>query len=209
MARRRSGALLPTRSGQLNPFMPSEAVLRMRRARMVGGLALTRSGQRFTRNAFGDPIGRVRPGIGIVIGRRGSRRGGFFGSVFKGIKKVVSAVTKVPVISTIAKTALSSIPVVGSVVTALDKVKRSTVLAAVPQLAKLSAAPGPSTPLAVQSAAAPSTRRPRRKRAKRRGPRRKKRAAPRRSKGTAKQRAARARFARAAKKGRIRKGQRL
>lgn len=173
---------------------------------------------------------RARPGIGVIVGRRGSRRGGFFGSVFKGIKKIASVVTKVPVVSTLAKTALSSIPVVGQVVTAIDRVKRNTVLAKVPSMnfAKLSAAPGPSTPLAAQAASAGMTgstpaKRKRRHSRSRVAPRKAKRrrgkstartrarsgsrSRPRRS--SAKQRAARKRFAAAARKGPIKKGTRL
>lgn len=159
----------------------------------------------------------VRPGSGIMVGRRG-RRGGFFGSVFKGIKKVVSTVAKVPVLSTLAKTALGALPIVGSVRTAVNEVKRLTASGVAPsnQLVNQDATPGP-TPTAAAAMAGmkgmtPGTTRKRKKKAKKAKPRKKakrKAKAKGSKKGTAKQRAARARFARAAKKGRIKKGQKL
>lgn len=150
----------------------------------------------------------VRPGVGYVMA---GRRGGFFKSLVKGIGKVVSTVAKVPVVGTIAKAAITSLPVVGQVVTAVGAVKKLTASGVAPtmNLAQLSATPGPSTPLAAQVlAGGPRRRKPakRAKRAKKRKRPTQKRAS---SRGTAKQRAARARFARAAKRGRIKKGQRL
>lgn len=161
----------------------------------------------------------VRPGSGVIAGRMGSRRGGFFGSVFKGIKKVVSTVAKVPVISTVAKTALSSLPIVGGVVTAVTAVKKLTASGVAPsaQLVNQTATPGVVAPLAMTASRAGITgTAPKRKKAKKRKATKRKKSAsrsrrPKKAKkgGTAKQRAARARFARAAKKGRIKKGQKL
>lgn len=165
----------------------------------------------------------VRPGAGVMHGRRVmvGRRGGFFGSVFKAVKKVASVVTKVPVVSQIAKVAISSLPVVGQVVTAVNAVKKFTPQGIAPSagFAKLSATPGPSTPLAAQisslqslsSGGSPAKKRKKKAKKKAKKPRKKAKAKRKAAskKGTAKQRAARARFARAAKKGRIKKGQKL
>ena len=81
----------------------------------------------------------MRPGIGSssprhrVIVRHGGR-GGFFGSVFKAVSKVVSTVAKVPVVGTLAKTALGSLPIVGQALTAVNAVKSATAAAASPSI---------------------------------------------------------------------------
>lgn len=154
----------------------------------------------------------VRPG-GMIAPRgrfivRG-RRGGFFSGIVKGIGKVVKTVTKVPVVGAIAKAAVGSLPVLGQVVTAVNAFKGKTAVgvAASPTGGATVAtgqAPANIPPAFRHNAAA--RRRPKAKKAKK--AKRAKRA-KRSGGGTAKQRAARARFARAAKKGRIRKGQRL
>jgi hypothetical protein len=153
-----------------------------------------------TRSAFGR-----RPG-GVVASFRYSRmaRGGFFKDVFKGVKKIVKTVTKVPVIGTIAKAAVGSLPIVGQVTTAVAAFKKKT-----PVGAAASPVGGvqPSSSVAVNMAAnAPAPRR-RRKAAKK--SKRRKATTKRKGGGSAKQRAARARFAAAARKGRIKKGARL
>ena len=151
-----------------------------------------------------------RPAVSSMMYRR-TAQGGFFKSLFKTVSKVVSTATKVPVIGAIAKAAVSSLPVVGQVVTAVGAFKKKTAtgVAASP-VGGIPAASEAGTPPAPIGASAPR-RAPRRRKA-----RKAKRAAPRRAKakkskagGSAKQRAARARFAKAAKKGRIKKGQRL
>jgi hypothetical protein len=132
-------------------------------------------------------------------------RGGFFKDLVKGVGKVVKTVTRIPVIKDLVKVAIGGIPIVGQVVTAVNAFKGATAAAG-----SANVAGGVSTPMyGGMKEAPPGFRRPRRR--KRAAPRRKKKAKAKRSRkgGSAKQRAARARFARAAKKGRIKKGQRL
>ena len=148
----------------------------------------------------------VRPGVGVLVGQRG----GFFKKLFKGVKKAVSVVAKVPILGTIAKTAISSLPVVGQVVTAVGAIKKTTaagIAASVFGAAKGLAPGGGAAVNFNKQAAAREGRRAAKRAPKKRAP--KKRAAAKRSGGSAKQRAARARFARAARKGRIKKGARL
>lgn len=152
----------------------------------------------------------------VVQLRRGRPvRGGFFKSLVKGVGKVVGTVTKLPVVGTVAKAALSSLPVVGQVMTVAKAVKGLTAASASAGIAGgVSSLPAAGLGgLGLTSTALPRGMRRKKRtkaKAKRRAKRRTKRAAKRRSKGgTAKQRAARARFARAAKRGRIKKGTRL
>lgn len=154
-------------------------------------------------------MGRGRARVEFLRRRRGAR-GGFFKDIFKGAAKVVKAVTKVPVVGAIAKAAVGSLPVVGQVVTAVNAFKKKTPVgvAASPigGVQTVSGAPPISlaAPRAMNGGAAPRRRR------KRKAAKRTKRAkAKRKGGGSAKQRAARARFAAAARKGRIKKGQRL
>lgn len=154
----------------------------------------------FTRRAF---VGRRAPLPGYRMAR-----GGFFKSLFKGVKKVVTTVTKLPVIGAVAKAAVGSLPVVGQVVTTVNAFKAKTpVGAAASPIGGVTAVAG-AAPVFMT---APARRAPRRKAAKRakRAKRGKRAKAKKRAGGTAKQRAARARFARAARKGRIKKGTRL
>lgn len=159
------------------------------------------------RSRFG---GRISPVL-LMRQRRGAR-GGFFKDVFKGVKKIVNTVTKVPVIGTVAKVAVGSLPIVGQVTTAVNAFKKKTPVG-------IAASPVGGVPMAAASGAAPPNyggtkegisqgyiRRPRRKRRKAKASKRK---GKRSGGGSAKQRAARARFAAAARKGKIRKGQRL
>jgi len=140
-----------------------------------------------------------RPGVGMIAFR--GRRGGFFKKLFKGVKKIVTTVAKVPVVGTVAKAAISSIPVVKAVTTAVNVVKKATA-------SGVSAATAPITPR-VDAPAYSSTAQEHAMGAPRRKAKRKAKKAKRKGGGTAKQRAARARFARAARKGRIKKGARL
>lgn len=153
----------------------------------------------FTRRAF---VGRRAPLPGYRMAR-----GGFFKDVFKGVKKVVSTVTKLPVIGAVAKAAVATLPVVGQVVTAVNAFKAKTpVGAAASPIGGVTAVSG-AAPVFMT---APARRAPRRKAKRAKRAKRGKRAkAKKRAGGTAKQRAARARFARAARKGRIKKGTRL
>lgn len=145
--------------------------------------------------------------MSVLYGRR-MARGGFFKSLFKGAKKLVKSVTKIPVIGTVAKTALGSLPIVGQVTTAVNAFKKKTPVG-------IAASPiGGNPAIALNLSANAGNRRPKNRRPKRRPKATRKRKtnktkAIRKGGGTAKQRAARARFAKAAKKGRIRKGQRL
>lgn len=143
-----------------------------------------------------------------MIRARRHARGGFFKDVFKGVKKIVNTVTKVPVIGTVAKVAVGSLPIVGQVTTAVNAFKKKTPVG-------IAASPVGGVPMAAVAGAAPvsvappTARAPRRKRRKATT---KRKATKRKAKsggGSAKQRAARARFAAAARKGKIKKGQRL
>lgn len=144
---------------------------------------------------------------------RGSR-GGLFGSIGKFVKKAVNVVGKVPILSAVAKTVISSVPVLGSVVTAVGAVKAATAsgiaATSAPRLS-IGAMPGSGppgiAPLNVRLNA-PRKRRKAKKRMKA-TTRARRRSKPARRGVSAKQRAARARFARAARRGPIRKGQRL
>lgn len=143
------------------------------------------------------------------------RRGGFFKDVFRGVKKAVSVVGRLPVVGAVAKTVVSSVPVLGGVVTAVGAVKSAlhppTVANTGNTTATTGAPPVGQPPLygGRKERYQRGLRKPRKRRSKKRAtPRasRKKRS----SRGvSAKQRAARARFARAAKKGPIKKGARL
>jgi hypothetical protein len=176
----------------------------IRRARTATLLSLygSRRRSRLARPAVAPSFARRR--VHIVRGR-----GGFFGDVFKGVKKVVSVVSKVPVIGAVAKTVVSSVPVLGGVITAVGAIKSAVNPPTVANTGNTTAttgAPPVGQPQASTAGAAPSPRRKRATKAKAKARRRKKGAS---SRGSAKQRAARARFARAAKKGRIKKGQKL
>lgn len=147
---------------------------------------------------------------GVFLRHRRMARGGFFKSLVKGISKVVSTVAKVPVIGAVAKAAVSSLPVVGQVVTAVGAFKKKTAVGvAASPVGGIPAASEAGTPPAPIGARAPSGRTPRRRKASRKPKRAKRAKAKRSGGGSAKQRAARARFAKAAKRGRIKKGQRL
>lgn len=148
----------------------------------------------------------MRPGVTMGSLRyRRMARGGFFKKLIKGVSKVVRTVTNLPVIGAVAKTAVNSLPIVGQVTTAVAAFKSKT-----PSGAGHAAHAGTKTPTPSQfnvQTNAPH-RRKRAKKAKR--PKRARKSASRRKGGgTAKQRAARARFAAAARKGKIRKGTRL
>jgi hypothetical protein len=149
--------------------------------------------------------GRFRPGMGVVVGRRG----GFFKKLFKGVAKVAKFVA--PAVVAVAKTAASH-TVVGKVLSTVAKVKKRT---AVGVAAKAYAAAKRLPDYGGEKEARsqglgrfkgiPAAKR-------RKMPLRKRKAkgkAKRKGGGTAKQRAARARFAAAARKGRIRKGAKL
>jgi len=161
------------------------------------------------RRRFETRLQFIRPGSGVMHGRRG----GFFGSVFKGIKSVVTTVAKLPVVSTVAKVALSSLPVVKAATTAVGAVKKLTASGATGSVIQASStgAQGIFSAVPFPSLAASKPKRKRKAKAKRATKRKAKRKAKgkRKAGGTAKQRAARARFARAAKKGRIKKGSHL
>jgi hypothetical protein len=132
-------------------------------------------------------------------------RGGFFKKIFKGVKNVVKAVSRVPVLGAVAKAAVGSLPVVGQVVTAVNAFKGKTAqgVAATP-------VGGVQSPGQVLNATVNrSSGRRRRPKVAKRAKRGRAKRAKRSGGGTAKQRAARARFAAAARKGKIRKGQRL
>ncbi len=138
-------------------------------------------------------------------------RGGFFSSISKFVGKVVSTVTRVPVLGAVAKAAIGSLPIVGQVVTAVNAFKGKTAVG-------VAASPvGGTTETAGTGGGATTgggSRRPagrRRKPKKTKTARRAKAKKGKRRSGTpsAKQIAARKRFAAAVKKGKIRKGQRL
>lgn len=155
-----------------------------------------------TRRAFGR-----RPGGVTSIRYARMARGGFFKKLFKGVKKVVRVVTKVPVLRELAKTAIGSLPIVGRVVTAVNAFKAKTAVG-------VAGSPvGAGTPASNfnqrVNRRAPSRRKTKKAKKSARRSRGSKAKAKRKGGGSAKQRAARARFAKAAKKGRIRKGQRL
>lgn len=147
--------------------------------------------------SFGFGRTRRAPVLGARFQRLTPRRGGFFKDVFKGVKKVVSVASRIPVVGALAKVAVRSVPLVGAAITAVNAVQR-----AVTPRTVLSA----PTVTAVAAGAAPPARAPRRRR---KSARRTARRTSGRRRSSAKQRAARARFARAARRGRIRKGQRL
>ena len=186
--------------------------LRLGRARPVAPTGIRRP---FARRPGGIRPGsmmRVAPGGMYVL--RG-RRGGFFKSLVKTVRGVVKTITKVPVLGAVAKAAVGSLPIVGQVTTAVNAFKSKTPVG-------VAASPVGGTPptsgnahATAQSVNARANRRPRRRKSRMERSKKYKAEVRRRKKRTgkggvsAKQRAARARFARAAKKGRIRKGQRL
>lgn len=178
--------------------------LRLGRGRPVAPTGIRRP---FARRPGGIRAGsmmRVAPGGMYVL--RG-RRGGFFKSLVKTVRGVVKTITKVPVLGAVAKAAVGSLPIVGQVTTAVNAFKSKTPVgvAASPVGGVPHTAGAP--PQIAASVNARVNRGPRRRRKTKAKKARK--AARRKGGGSAKQRAARARFARAAKKGRIRKGQRL
>ena len=136
---------------------------------------------------------QLRPGIGYVV--RG-RRGGFFKKLFKGVGKVVKAVA--PVVLAVAKTAAKH-TVVGRVLTVTAAVKKRIAGGGRPSVK--SSSPGWNYGGDKEAKSQGLGRYA--KGAKR------KTTAKRKGGGTAKQRAARARFAKAARKGKIRKGAKL
>jgi len=132
-----------------------------------------------------------------------------FSKAFKAVKKVAKVVSK-PLVSTIARTVVGSVPVLGGVVSAVGAVKSAIHPTTRANTAGLSARTGapafghPGLMHHPHSARRTPHRKPTRTRASR--PTRRART----SGGvSAKQRAARARFAKAAKRGPIRKGTRL
>jgi len=146
---------------------------------------------------------RMRPGVGYVVS---GRRGGFFKKLFKGVAKVAKVIA--PAVVAVARTAAKH-TLVGTVVTAVNKVKKLTAAGH----AHANSAAGKAS-IAAQRGAGTASAAPRAKRAGRRSAKRKTRTPAKkagRSKRhvSAKQAAARARFARAAKKGRIKKGAKL
>lgn len=152
----------------------------------------------------------MRPGA--AFGRRGMR-GGFFKKLVKGIGKAVRTVTHLPVIGAVAKTAIGSLPIVGQVQTAVNAFKKKTVAGA-GHASHPTHPTNTATTTFNQQANYTSTHtrsgRPKKRRKKAGASRRKRRSgAKRKGGGTAKQRAARARFAAAARKGKIRKGSHL
>lgn len=142
-----------------------------------------------------------------------------FSKAFKGLKRVAKIVAK-PVAATIARTVVGSVPVLGGVVSAVGAVKHAIhppTRANTANLSSVTGAPafGHPSPMRHSRTTGTRARRGSRKRApayggareaRSQGLLRKKRVS---SRGSAKQRAARARFAAAAKRGPIRKGQRL
>lgn len=144
-------------------------------------------------------------------------------SIFKKIGKAIGKVARKTIVGTIARTVVGSVPVLGGVVSAVGAVKSSLHPPTLANTANLSArtgAPAFGHPGAMHDFRRVARPRPpgsRRKRAPAYGPPgeyhpRRKRAARRKgvsSGGSAKQRAARARFAAAAKRGRIKKGSHL
>ncbi len=130
-----------------------------------------------------------------------------FGKAFKAIRKVAKVVSK-PLVSTIARTVVGSVPILGGVVSAVGAVKSSLHPPTVANTAGLSArtgAPAFGHPGLMHSRSARTT--PHRK-ARTRASRPTRRA---RTSGgiSAKQKAARARFAKAAKRGPIKRGSHL
>lgn len=140
-----------------------------------------------------------------------------FGKAFKGLKKIAKVVAK-PVAATIARTVVGSVPVLGGVVSAVGAVKHAIHPPTRANTANLSARTGAPAfghphPMIHHTRTPHGTRARSATRARTASSRvRTRRASARvRASGgiSAKQRAARARFARAAKRGPIRKGTRL
>lgn len=181
-------------------------VRRSARASALLSIRGARRRTRFTRS----PRSSLTRRHAIVRFRRGVPvQGGFFGSIVKGVKKVVGTVARIPVVGAVAKTVLTSVPVLGGVVTAVGAVKSAIRPPTVANTGNTTATTGAPPLGQPQAASRPPARRTRKPRARRvsRGTRRR---PAKRARGiSAKQRAARARFARAARKGRIRKGARL
>lgn len=142
--------------------------------------------------------------------RRHMHRGGFFKDVFRVARKAIQ-----PLIGTVAKTVVAGVPVLGGIVTAVGAIKSAVHPPTTANTGNTTATTG--APPVGQPPAPSASRAPGAPRRRRRSPGRRRRspARARRSRGrarrgvSAKQRAARARFARAARKGRIRKGSRL
>jgi hypothetical protein len=133
------------------------------------------------------------------------QRGGFFKSVFKSVAKVVKTVTKVPVVGTIAKAAISSLPIVGQVTTAVAAFKSKTPVGTAQS--PVGGVQPTASAVVNQPVVSRAPRGARRARPKKR--KKAKRSSSRRGGGSPKQIAARKRFAAAARRGRIKKGQRL
>jgi len=130
---------------------------------------------------------------------------GLFKKLGKALKKVVKVVGK-PVVATVARTVVGSVPVLGGVVSAVGAVKHALHPPTLANTANLSArtgAPAFGHPHPMHR----PTRTPRSR--ARRPTRRASGGGAKRAGGSAKQRAARARFAKAAKRGPIKKGTRL
>lgn len=168
----------------------------------------------------------VRPGRPLAPTRTtsGRRPGGYSasrysrmarGGFFKSIGRIVKSIAHVPIISALAKTAVSSLPILGRVQTAVESFKKKTAQG-------VGQSPvGAGKPTASQATNTAYNRKPKRrakhaKRAKtaKRRPKHAKRAktakrGKRSGGGSPKQIAARKRFAAAARKGRIKKGARL
>jgi len=129
-----------------------------------------------------------------------------FGKAFKAIKKVAKVVSK-PLVSTIARTVVGSVPVLGGVVSAVGAVKSAIHPPTRANTANLSArtgAPAFGHPGIMHHL--PARSRTPRTRARASRPTRRARTG---GGVSAKQRAARARFAKAAKRGPIKRGTRL
>lgn len=133
---------------------------------------------------------------------------GFFKKLVKGIGKVA----KKSIVGTIARTVVGSVPILGGVVSAVGAVKSSLHPPTVANTGNLSSVtgrpafghPGIMQPHRTRAPRPRTARRPTRRAVG--GAKRKRAINP---GGTAKQRAARARFAAAAKRGRIKKGSHL
>lgn len=150
----------------------------------------------------------------ILYGRR-MARGGFFKSLVKTVGKVVKTIKHVPVLNAVAKAAVGSLPIVSQVQTAVSAFKKKTpVGVAASPVGGVHPTPAQVLNASTNRVARVAPHRTRRKKkaktakAKTRKARKAKKA-KRKGGGSAKQRAARARFAAAARKGRIKKGSRL
>lgn len=147
----------------------------------------------------------------ILYGRR-MARGGFFKSLVKTVGKVVKTIKHVPVLNAVAKAAVGSLPIVSQVQTAVSAFKKKTpVGVAASPVGGVHPTPAQALNASTNRVAPHRTRRKKKAKTAKAKTRkaRKAKKAKRKGGGSAKQRAARARFAAAARKGRIKKGSRL